>query len=517
MAVKIIKAITIASEKKIVIMLESDSPLSNNEIQSMRRQWSEKLNCSNVEIDITYTHMMPAGLEDDSVHVDFSKEAYLAAQQKKSDGNKSGANSYYASNTKKGYSNKGDGKYNKKKALTPAEGEEPKKDSDGNVIFMGNSIDQEITKMEDITYDSGFVAVEGKIFAFDSRELKSGSHSVTFAMTDNTYSVKIQFYAEEFDLKYAKSYLTPGKGKTKDEMGNVYARVYGQAVLDKYTSELIIRAKSVVMTKNKVRKDLCPEKRVELHLHTKMSAQDAITDPAALISLLAGWGHKAVAITDHGCVQAYPDMFKALSAYSKAKDIPKEERIKLIYGCECYLSDDELIDHDSDEILSTVLSKEQLKNSRAWHCIILVKNLAGLKNLYKLISYSNLKYYYKRPRIPRKELMLHREGLLIGSACSEGELYEAVLNGTSDEKLLEMASFYDYLEIQPTGNDMYLLRNNRVSSVEELENINRKIVWLGDQLSKLTVATGDVHFLNPDDSIYRAVLQGGQGYSDCDM
>ena len=192
MAVKIIKAITIASEKKIVLMMESDAPLCQEEIQSMRQKWSEKLNCPNVEIDITYTYMMPPDLED-SVHVDFSKEAYLAAQQKRSGGNKSNQNPYYGAGAKKGYSNKGDGKYNKKKALTPAEGEEPKKDRDGNVIFMGNSIDQEITKMEDLTYDSGFVAVEGKIFDFDSRELKSGSHSVTFAMTDNTYSVKIQF------------------------------------------------------------------------------------------------------------------------------------------------------------------------------------------------------------------------------------------------------------------------------------------------------------------------------------
>ena len=544
MAVKILEAVAIAAEKKIVLKMESDAYLSPADIEKLRGEWSKKLNCKNIEIQVKYAvaapenpaepplpeppmpeppmseppmHEPPAPEDKpDAVHVSFSKEAYLVAQQKRSSSTSS-QSGYSGAKAKKGYTNKGNGKFNKKKALTPAEGEEPRKDRNGNVIVLGNAIDQETTKMEDVTYDSGFVAVEGKIFDFDTRELKSGSYSVTFAMTDNTYSVKIQFYVEAFDLAFAKSYLTPGKGKTKDEMGNIYARVYGQPVIDKYTSELIMRANSIVMTKNKVRRDLCEEKRVELHLHTKMSAQDAITDPNALISLLGSWGHKAVAITDHGCVQAYPDMFKAMSAYSKSKDIPKEDRIKLIYGCECYLSDDELIDHDSDDILSNVLTKDQLKNSHAWHCILLVKNIAGLKNLYKLISYSNLKYYYKRPRIPRKELMLYREGLIVGSACSEGELFEAVLNGNSDEELLKMASFYDYLEIQPTGNDMYLLRNNRVSSVEDIENINKKIIWLGDKLGKLTVATGDVHFLNPDDSIYRAVLQGGQGYSDCDM
>ncbi|MBS7359953.1 MAG: PolC-type DNA polymerase III, partial [Oscillospiraceae bacterium] len=187
---------------------------------------------------------------------------------------------------------------------------------------------------------------------------------------------------------------------------------------------------------------------------------------------------------------------------------------KIIYGCECYLVDD----YNED---GSIKPKEEILKDRYYHCILLVKDETGLKNLYKLVSRSNIDYFYKKPRMPKSLIAEMRDGLIIGSACSEGELYNAFLRGDSHEKLVEIANFYDYLEIQPTGNNEYMIANQKdgcenINSFADIERINKAIITLGDELGKKTVATGDVHFLNKNDAKFRAVLQAGQGFQDAD-
>ena len=349
--------------------------------------------------------------------------------------------------------------------------------------------------MEDVTYEDGQVLVWGDIFKYEVRETKDGKrYIIEFNITDNTGSFGCKFFDTKEQLEYVNEQL-------KDGMTVI---VRGVLSYDDYKKDFIIKPNSVATVTKVEPVDEAVEKRVELHLHTNMSAMDAMSSAKSIVKRAMKWGHKAIAITDHGCVQAFPE----------ACNTARGSGFKIIYGCECYLVND----YNEDGSKKTL---EEIKADKYYHCILLVKNKTGLKNLYKLVSASNIDYFHKKPRMPKSLINERREGLIIGSACEAGELYRAILAGESKEKLIEIASFYDYLEIQPTGNNEFMITKNdgeyeKINSYADIENINRMIINLGDELGKKTVATGDVHFLNKNDAKYRAILQAGQGFTDAD-
>ena len=270
---------------------------------------------------------------------------------------------------------------------------------------------------------------------------------------------------------------------------------------DNFAKELSVIANIVIELPQQEeikRKDSSLNKRVELHLHTQMSQMDAVTSAKDLIKRAASWGMKSIAITDHGVVQAFPEAKHAVD------DLGLD--IKVLYGVEAYfIPDDEIPDGEAG-----------WKKVKPYHAIILTKNQKGLRNLYELISISHIQYFHKRPRILKSVFEKYREGLILGSACEQGELYKAILQGKPEEKIEEIAQYYDYLEIQPLGNDEFMIRDGIVPDKEALKNVNRKIVKLGEKFGKLVVATCDVHFMDPQDEIYRRILMAGQGFSDCD-
>ncbi|MEG1244602.1 MAG: PHP domain-containing protein, partial [Oscillospiraceae bacterium] len=318
------------------------------------------------------------------------------------------------------------------------------------------------------------------------------SKIINFNITDYTssYSVKIFERAEN-----TQSFL-------KEISDGLTVIVRGNVIYDSYKKEYIIEAKAIAKVKKEKKTDDAPKKRVELHMHSNMSAMDGMTSVKDLVKKAHDYGHPAVAITDHGVLQAYPD----------AMNMSEQLGIKIVYGVESYFVDDTDIDLSENTIQEIMKAKK----AKSYHQIILVKNAVGLKNLYKLVSTAHTKNFYKRPLTLKSELMKYREGLILGSACEAGELYRAILSGESEEKIMEIASFYDYLEIQPNGNNAFLIRNGTVSSTRELEDINRKIIAIADKQNKLVVATGDVHFMDDRDSVFRAILMAGQGFTDAD-
>jgi len=566
----------------------------------------------------------------------------------------------------------------KEKRIKKAVGPEPVE------AVLGNLIRSKPVPLSEVTLETGNVTVWGQVFGFESKDTKDGqSKIIKFNITDRTGSNTVKVFREKSECVRLLEKVTDG----------VFVLVRGYTTYDKYDREVNIVGSHINLAGGaEERKDTCEEKRVELHMHSAMSALDAMTPVEELVNRAAKWGHKAVAVTDHGVVQAFPD---ACAAAQKLKK--KNINIKVIYGVEGYLVDDTVsavtgqtkasfddeivcfdtettglsaascrlteigavkikggiitqefntfvnpecpipykiqeLTHISDAMVadapregealsafldfagdcpliahnaefdmsflraagerngitvknpyldSVLLSRAlypNLKNhkldtvhkelglkafnhhracddSRALaeiilvefaelekqygirtvgeinaaiggpdvrkqgtnHIILLVKNQAGLKNLYKLVSYAHVDYFYRHPRTPRTVLQNHREGLIIGSACSEGELFKAILDGKKDSELEKIASFYDYLEIQPDGNNQYLIREGTVKDNESLHAINKKIIALADKLGKPVVATGDVHFLEPDDAVFRSILFCGQGYDDYDI
>ena len=390
-----------------------------------------------------------------------------------------------------------------------------KKDND---VLWGKYIKGEPRKLATITEEEDRVIIEGtfvksldkdgNLQTFIERETRTNCIILTFNISDETNGIfaKIRFGTKGETLESARKQCNEFKNKLKPGMR---LRLQGNVAPDRYAfDEMTMMVTNIMKADSgEQRMDNAPEKRVELHCHTKMSKMDGLTPMEDLVEQAIRWGHKALAITDHGVVQAFPFCFDAAAGSD----------LKLIFGMEGYLiGDRKLKDDNLDTEPTDTIKKSRGSKIASYHIIILAKNEIGLRNLYKLVTISHLRYLHKRPLLPREVIEEHREGLILGSACEAGELYRAVRNGASEELLEEIASFYDYLEIQPTGNNMFLVREN-ICTEDDLREHNRKIYNLGKKLGKLVVATCDVHFLNPEDAQLRAILQAGQNYKDADM
>ncbi len=361
--------------------------------------------------------------------------------------------------------------------------------------------------------EAGKYILEGRVFfdqdaeAISELRNKKGTYIAKFYITDDTDTLKcITFLDENDGLRDTLSSLS-------------YIRLSAEVSYDERDGELSAKVKRINRIKAPERHDNAPEKRVELHAHTKLSAMDSLMALDDYIKTAAEWGHTALAITDHGVVHSFPDAYNRLVGYyeKKHKDlfpkgrprreayleaIEKRGAAKLIFGMEGYLVDDR---DARDE-----------NHDKPWHIIILARNLTGLKNLYKIVSASHLEYFYKKPRIPRSLLNKHREGLILGTACYLGELYQAILEQKQEKVIEEIAAGYDYFEIQPDTNNMFLLKNGTLASMEDLHRINKKIVELGKKMYKPVAATCDVHFLNKKDRTYREFLMLAMGFEEAD-
>ena len=346
------------------------------------------------------------------------------------------------------------------------------KKEEGPTVILGRNIAAEPTPMNKVVEEQKDFTIQGQIVSYDERQQRSGRWFIVMTITDFTDSVDVKVF-HEGDGKYR-----PGLKEGH------WIRVRGDLRFDKFSMDLVLMARDIVKIPVAGRMDTAVDKRVELHCHTQMSRMDGLSKIGELVAQAARWGHKALAITDHGVVQAFPE----------AKAAAKKKNLKLILGMEGYLVEE--------------FKKE--KSIVINHIILLVKNKKGLKNLYQLVTESHLNYFYKRPLIPRALLQAHREGLIVGSACEQGEVWQTMLNGGRD--LEEVASFYDYIEVQPCGNNEFMIRNGEVRDLAELQTMTKRLYDVGKKLGKMVCATGDSHFLDPRDEIYRRIIHTGMGY-----
>lgn len=557
------------------------------------------------------------------------------------------------------------------------------KKSDNPDVVYGRDFEEETIAIKEIMGEMGEVVIRGRILSLETREIRNEKTIIMFSITDFTDTIMIKMFSKNEFVEDITSEVKKG----------AFLKIKGVTTIDKFDGELTIG--SITGIKKipdftSSRMDNSPQKRVELHCHTKMSDMDGVSDVKDIVKRAMKWGHKAIAITDHGDVQAFPD---ANHAISPADDF------KIIYGVEAYLVDDlkNIIEHEKGQelddtyvvfdlettgfsplnnriievgavkvekgkiterfssfvnpevpipfkieeltgirddmvldapkiqqilpeflsfcqgaimvahnagfdmsfiskncerqglpceytVIDTVAlarvllpqlnrfkldtvakalkipldnhhravddatctaeifvkfigmlkergihtlqevnemgsaSIDNIKKLPSHHAIIMAQNDLGRTNLYRLVSQAHLTYYHRQPRIPKSEYLKYKEGLIIGSACEAGELYQAILRGHSEEEIARLVRFYDYLEIQPLGNNAFMLRgdNPAVASEEELKDVNRKIVKLGEQFHKLVVATCDVHFLDPEDEVYRRIIMAGKGFKDAD-
>ncbi len=557
------------------------------------------------------------------------------------------------------------------------------KRSDNPDVVYGRDFEEESLPIEQLIGEMGEVVIRGKVLSVETREIRNEKTILMFAVTDFTDTIMVKMFSpNEFVPEI-----------TKEVKKGAFLKIKGVTTIDKYDGDLTIGSVSgmkKIPNFTTGRMDHSPVKRVELHCHTKMSDMDGVSDVKEIIQRAIAWGMPALAVTDHGDVQAFPDANHAL---------PKGSDFKVIYGVEAYLVDDlkDIVENSRNQPLHDVFvvfdlettgfspmnnriieigavkveqgkiterfstfvnpetpipfeieeltgirddmvleaptieeilpkfrefcqgavmvahnagfdmsfiskncerqkltweatvvdtvalarvllpalnrfkldtvakalnisldhhhravddaactaeifvkfiemlgergiesldavnelgktSRENIKKLPSHHAIILATNDVGRTNLYRLVSYAHLDYFHRQPRIPKSDFVKYREGLLIGSACEAGELYQAILRGSSQEEIARLVRFYDYLEIQPLGNNAFMLRGDRatVGSMEELKDINRRIVALGEEFHKPVVATCDVHFLEPEDEVYRRIIMAGKGFKDAD-
>ena len=366
-------------------------------------------------------------------------------------------------------------------------------------VIVGRGVAGEARELGGIEDEVKNIVLEGEVFGAQANKLKSGAQILLLKFADRTNGIACKkFFAargkttqEEVDAEVERILKAIGKGCP--------VRIQGKIEYDKFISDYVLFIDSMEKRIVPQREDTAEVRRVELHAHTKMSALDAVVPPKMLVETAARWGWPAIAITDHGVVQAFPEAMNTARALKK-----KGKDIKIIYGMEGYLLD-------------------KIEDQRAHHIIFLAQNKTGLYNLYKLVSLSHIRYFRGtkkrgRPCVPRAVLQQYRAGIIVGSACEAGELIRSIVAGRPDEELEEIAKFYDFLEIQPIHNNDFLKYDERfpIHTDEDLRDINRKVDALARKLDKMLIATCDVHFLNPEDAVYRAMIQKANGYRDAD-
>ncbi|MBP6890554.1 MAG: PolC-type DNA polymerase III [Veillonella sp.] len=376
---------------------------------------------------------------------------------------------YSGGGGKGGYSGKGGGRR--------------KRDVTDPGMILGPDFTGEAVAINSVTDGGRGLIFEGIVNGLEMTETKTGKAIIKGNVVDGTNSIRFKKFMDNVD---------EGKALLKSLQGAKGVIVKGDVDFDdRFERDYVLDLRSVKESAKKTkRSESRDDSRVELHLHTKVSDKDALVSVKELLNTVADWGHPAVAITDHGVVQAFPEA-QTIAGELKRKG----KHIKVIYGVEGYLIENE-------------------ESDKRYHIIMLAQNLIGLRNLYKMVTISHLKYFKRRPRLPREVIEEHREGIIIGSACEAGELMQAIVRGESWDRLKEIASFYDYLEIQPLCNNEFLVRNKIVPDEATLVEMNKTIVALGEELNRPVVATCDVHYLNPEDKIYREIMLTASGFKD---
>ena len=363
-------------------------------------------------------------------------------------------------------------------------------------VIMGKRVKESLTPIEKLTLELGKATVTGEVCDVSEKFIeKRNAWVLSFDLTDYSGTIHVsKFMTDENASQIVK--------KIQKAM---WLTVSGNLSINRFDGDLMLEPQNIVAVKHEPRLDTAGEKRVELHLHTKMSALDAVTDVAEAIRRAAEWGHPAIAITDHGVVHSFPDAALAAGALGG--------KIKVIYGVEGYFVND--VDALDAEKQHQGGKKGRI---RFRHIILLAKNKAGLNNLYKLVTKSHLENFNRYPMILKSVLTEHREGIIVGSACEAGEVFAAVAEGRDDAEIKKLADFYDYLEIQPICNNMFMIFAEKPKAKNEdcLRDFNRKILELGKELGKPVVATGDTHFLDPEHEIFRHILLTSKGFDSAD-
>ena len=370
--------------------------------------------------------------------------------------------------------------------------------------------------LTDLDPSMGTVIVEGILYKMDSKVIRSGNHVASILITDERTTICLKNFLSEEKWQEINDFLKPG-----DRL-----KVQGEVEFDTFENLNVIRFKEIEKLESRMDREDTSEigKRVELHLHTKMSQMDGLNEPKDVVRQAALWGQPAVAITDHGVVQSFPDA--AAEAGNQAK---VGRPIKIIYGVEGYSFDDSDCINEDGSI--------DFKKKPVNHIILLAKTQEGLKNLYKLVSISHIDYFYRKPRLPWSVINAHREGIIVGSACCYGEVFQSLvthvyeerrthiqrrIEALSHEEQEKLASRFDYLEIQPVINNRFMLEEefyfegNRVETEDDIRAINKRIVEIADKLGKPVVATCDAHYDKPESAIYRNILMAGMGFEDAE-